>query len=684
MSQTSKTNLSLSLVAASIIGINGMIISSAAQAEAIVLDTIVVTGEKIDKNIKDTTTAVTVISEDELAKGDVENVLDLATQAPNVVPDAFGNISIRGLSGGGAATGGTGMTTGSRPRVSTVVDGTSQDWFGYNYTPSKLWDAEQVEILRGPQSTVQGSSAIGGAMVINTNDPTFDSEAAIKAGLENYENGNLKYNVAAMSSGALIEDELAYRIAIDKTQGEGWINYDTSDYVGDIPNLSDSDNLNVRSKLLWQPNDKLSAKLTATHTENEGEYLSLLSNTDDKEYIETATVDLGTSESRQQDSSADSLAANIDYQLNADVTNSLHISHNEADIYAKGYVNYGSANTNHVYTVDQTKTTIEDRLLFSSSEAKLNGFLGLFISDNDAYITSTQNSLSTNYTTLTTALYGEGTYSLSDKTKMTFGLRLENEDTDKAGEYNTSGEVFDDINNTYSLPKLAITHTVSESTTLGASIRQGYNPGGTGIGLFTSSVYSFDSEEVTTIEFSSKSDFGAGTTLNASLFYNDYTDYQGINSYYDVVNVDAATTFGIEVEATTWLGENFELWGGLGLLRSEIDKYADETSYEGNELSSAPESNLSLGFTQYIGTDLSVSADATYVTEYYSDLANSDNTTVGDYTVLNASTQYIMGDLTINTYIKNLTNEVITSSRADRLADVGQTRTYGINAIYRM
>ncbi|MDB4837196.1 TonB-dependent receptor [Marinomonas sp.] len=672
----------LSVVALSVIAINSMMIS-AAHAESVQLDTVIITGEKIDKSLKDTTTAVTVISEDELAKGDIKNTKELATQAPNVVTDSFDNISIRGISGGGAANGGAALVTGARARVSTVVDGTTQDWSGYNFNPVSLWDVEQVEILRGPQSTTQGASAIGGALVVNTNNPSFEREAAVRAGLESYENGNLKYNLAAMSSGAIIDDELAYRIAVDKTQGEGWLNYDTSDYSGDLPNLSESDSLNVRAKLLWQPASipELSAKLTMIRLDNEGEHASFASNNDDSIASQTLIVaDSGGSISRYQDSTDNTISADIDYQINSGITNSLHISNNESDTYADGY---GLGTSVYTYDIQQETTALENRILFNQENSKLTGVIGFFISEKDSTVDATQNlDIDTTYTTETTALYGESSYALSPKTHIITGLRIENEDIDKSNTLLSIDET-SKLEETYTLPKLALTHAISNATTLGASISKGYSPGGTGIDFTTFSVTEYDSEEVTSFELSSKSDFAEGTTLKTSFFYNNYSDYQALSSF-TLVNIDKATTYGVEVEAATWLGEDLELWGAIGLLQGEVNKYETNTSYEDNDLSSAPESNISLGFTQYIGTDWSISTDATYVGEYYSDLANSDTAIVGGHTIINAGAQYTLGDLTINAYIKNLTDEDTVYYRSGALATVGQTRTFGINAVYRM
>lgn len=650
-----------------------------------VLDTIVITGEKIDKSAKDTTTAVTVITEDEIASSDKRTAHEIATEAPNVIGDSsFSNISIRGVSGGGAATGGAALITGSRPRVATVVDGSTQDWSGYNFTPVSLWDAEQVEVLRGPQSTAQGATAIAGAVVVNTNDPTFEDEAAVRIGLEHHDNGNMQYNLAAMSSGALIDDELAYRFAIDGAKDEGWINYDEPS-GNDYPDLAESKNLNVRGKLLWEPASipELSTKLTLNYHKNEGEHTGFVSNTD--EGIATQTLDVSAAVARVQDSDENDVGLDVNYELSPGITNALHISHIDSDIYADGYQN----STVNTYAIDQKSTAVENRVLFNQDNAKLTGVLGLYVSTKDSVIDATQNGISidTAYTTDTTAAYGESTYALTPKTNVTAGLRVENEDVDKSGSivataYNVdTGNVDQDYDKTHTLPKLAVTQDISDTTTLGASVRKGYSPGGTSIDTL-GNISEFDSEEVTTFELSSKSDFGNGTVITANLFYNNYTDYQAPSSSFAILNVDEAHTYGLEIEATTWLTENVELRGSVGLLKSEVDKYDDDTSTEGNDLSSAPGTNLGLGFTYYIGDAWSVGADVTYVGEYYSDLDNSDK--AGDYALTDIRAQYTLGDLTIDGYITNLTNEEAVFYRSGALATVAETRTIGISATYRM
>lgn len=685
--KTSSTQLpsSLSAIAIAVISINAACASSNAFAEdTTALPALVVTGEKMDKDIKETTTAVTVLHGEDIASGETKDVKELATQAPNVVTSSFGNIAIRGMSGNGAASGGYALITGARSRVSTVIDGGTQDWSGYNFTPSGVWDAQQVEVLRGPQSTTQGTSSIAGAVVIKTNDPTFTDEAAVRAGLEHYENGNLKYNLGAMSSGALIDDELAYRIALDGTKGEGWMNYAQSDDELDTgPDVNDAENYNMRGKLLWEPasNPNLTAKLTVEHHKYEGEYLSWAN--DEEDDFSGALMTLGSGRNtRLQDSTTDAIAVDIDYNLGDGISNALYIA------YSKSKISFDEYPGTTLLDISKDTTTIENRIIFNQPNAALTGVIGLFASKKDADTDITyrgQNWYTANDTSTTTlALYGEGSYALTEKTNLIGGARLEREEADRFIVNDGRTDVDHDDSETNLLPKIGLTHAISNTTTLGANIRKGYSPGGSAYQWdSTREFYTYESEDVTAYELSSKSQFTNGATLVTSLFYNDYSNYQAM--YNDRINnIDSAHTYGIELEATAWATDDLQLRSSIGLLRSEIDNY--QTS-EGKDLPSAPEINASIGFTQYIGESWSFGSDVTYVGEYYSDLDNTEDYKAGDYVRTDARIQYVNGSLTIDGYVKNLTDEdiiyQINGGRSVR-ASVGQTRTIGLSATYRM
>ncbi len=648
-------------------------------AETAKTETIVVTGERMDKSLKDTTTAVTVIDEEQFENGAKTSINDIATSAPNVVTAGFESISIRGIDGAGVATGGQAFYSGGRARVSTIVDGVPQSWIGQGYTPSKSWDVKQVEVLRGPQSTTQGTNSIGGALVVQTNDPTYYWETKLRAGLETYENGNIKNNLALMTSGPLIQDELAFRLALDGTKGDGWLNYaQSTNELDGAPDIEESENINGRLKLLWEPSalPGLSAKLTYNRHTYEGEYLSFAS----VDYLNDPALLLGKENTRLQDSTAQSVAADVDYDFDNGITNTFHVSYLTSDVEFEQY----PLDTTYV-TSNVDNLTIENRLFIQQPGSDFNTLLGLYYSHAD---TSTLISSATDIQgkTTTSAAYGETTYTVNPAFKLIGGARFENEDFEHI---TTSGRVNDADNrsNNIFLPKVGAIYYFDDSTTFNASVRKGYNAGGHALDWYSSPVeyYEYDEETVIAYEAGLLKEFESGL-LTTNVFYNDYSGYQAVvNSRFD--NIEESRTYGVELAGSVWATTSTQLRASAGYLETKIVK--DDVAESGLELPNAPSSNVSAGFTQYFGQNFSVGADVTYVGKYYSDLANDEDYTAGDYVTADARVQYSIGDFTLDGYVTNLTDEDVVyqyqvSSRGTTKASVGQTRTFGLNATYRM
>ncbi|PNH89050.1 TonB-dependent receptor [Vibrio diazotrophicus] len=646
-------------------------------------ETIVITGERMDKSLKDTTTAVTVIGEEQLENGEKTSINDIATSAPNVVTAGYESISIRGIEGAGVATGGNAFYSGGKARVSTIVDGVAQAWMGQGYTPSKSWDVKQVEVLRGPQSTNQGTNSIGGALVVQTNDPTYYWETKLRAGFETYENGNVKNNLAVMTSGPLIQDELAFRLAVDGNKGDGWMNYtQASDELEGAPDLEESQNLNARLKLLWEPSSMpgLSAKLTYNRHTYKGEYLSFAST----EYVYDPALILdsaNSSNTRLQDSVAQSIAADVDYDFDNGFVNSLHVAYLTSDV---EFDQYPSA-FNVVSDVDNI--TVENRLLVQTPGSDFSSVLGLYYSKADTNTEFTGTVI--DGTTTTSAAFGETTYTLNPAFKLVGGVRFENEDFEHKGT-NISArtrtfDVEDNRSNNIFLPKVGAIYYFDDSTTVNASVRKGYNSGGHALDFTEQEYYEYDKETVIAYEAGLLKEFERGQ-FSTNLFYNDYSGYQAyVDSRFD--NIEESRTYGVELAGSIWATTSTQLRASAGYLETKIVK--DDVAESGLELPNAPSSNLSAGFTQYIGQNFSVGADVTYVGKYYSDLENSEDYTAGDYVTADARLQYTIGDFTLDGYVTNLTDEDVVyqyqvSSRGTTKASVGQTRTFGLNATYRM
>lgn len=674
----------LSVVTMAVIAINTATLSNGVWAEDIInLGVLTVTGEKMDKDIKETTTAVTVIKEEQYESGQTKDINELVTAAPNVTTGAFGTVNIRGANSAGAAVGSNAFMTGGSQRVTTVVDGVTDAWGGYNFNPTDIWDSKQVEVLRGPQSTSQGDNSIGGAVVLETNDPTFERESAIRAGLESYDNGNIKKNVAVMVSGPLIDDELAARLSIEKTQGDGYIDYVQAD--GESEDLSGSDSVNTRLKFLWTPSymDGLTAKLTYVHRKNDGEYLNWVDSNSTSDNL--LTVDGNSNNTRLQDSEVDTIGVDIDYRFNKTFTNKLQVSYND---YVASFDEYPG--DTYLKSTDK-KITIEDRLIFTPSDSRFSGFIGLYGTQTKTILdvdSGTSDAYDAEGTKTNIALFGEGTFQGSDAIALTAGGRIQNEKQVRTLSA-WSNPLDQDTSETIFLPKVSATLAVSDSTTLGASITKGYNSGGAALQWWDGTAssweyYTYEPETVWAYELSSKTRLNNGFTVNANIFYNDYTDYQAYTAY-RLENVNSAYTYGAEVELVAPVTDNLQLRGSVGTLQTKVTSTdSDTSSWQGNELSYSPDLNISVGFTENLSTAWSIGGDSTYVSSYYSDMDNEDSYKAGGYITTNVNVQYVYKDLTVNGYINNLTNEDIVYLRRESTSSVGASRTIGISATYRL
>ena len=136
------------------------------------VDEVVVTGEKVNRGLQDTVASVAVVTAQRIEDEAIQNFGDIVNRTVNV-SETYGasGFSIRGISNIGV----TGAGSGGLATI--YVDGAAIPDHGLNNGPLDMWDVAQVEILRGPQSTLQGRNALAGAVVIRTQEPTWDWSA---------------------------------------------------------------------------------------------------------------------------------------------------------------------------------------------------------------------------------------------------------------------------------------------------------------------------------------------------------------------------------------------------------------------------------------------------------------------------------------------------------------------------
>ncbi|MFW7267739.1 TonB-dependent receptor [Gluconacetobacter sp. Hr-1-5] len=162
-------------------------------------ETIVVTGLSRTQKLQSAPTSATVFTSRAITDARIQDVSDFIALAPNVsIVEAqqagVSFMTIRGV---------TQVRNGQSP-VAVIVDGVQQ--MDSRQFTQDLYDVAQVEVLRGPQGDLWGRNAIGGAIVINSRQPTNQQYAYADA---QFGNGSM-YRGKVGVAGAIVKDRLFY------------------------------------------------------------------------------------------------------------------------------------------------------------------------------------------------------------------------------------------------------------------------------------------------------------------------------------------------------------------------------------------------------------------------------------------------------------------------------------------
>ena len=215
------------------------------------LEAVVVTANRREESIKETPIAVSSYNGALLEAKHIVSFVDLTPSSPNIqLGSNLTNvdITIRGV--------GHDLTNvGSDPGVAFSLDGVYLAQTGLAL--SSFLDISRVEILRGPQGTLFGRNATGGAVNLITNAPTRTFTYGVDA---NVGFGPTEDHVAGYVSGPLTSDgKLLGRFAAQQTYNEGFTK-NLSTTTGPS-RLDGTNNFSLRGELEWLPTSTFNARL---------------------------------------------------------------------------------------------------------------------------------------------------------------------------------------------------------------------------------------------------------------------------------------------------------------------------------------------------------------------------------------------------------------------------------------
>ena len=590
--------------------------------------TVTATKKKDVENVQDVAVAVSAFNADTLDALNVTTLESLSYSSPNVSLDDVGtargtaNFAIRGL-------GVNSSIPSIDPAVGVFIDGV---YIGVNsQVVVDLFDVDSIEILRGPQGLLFGRNTTGGAVVINTGNPT--DEFTYKVGVDvngpiDDDRGGASAKVQGYVSGPLIEGVLNGKLGASYVTDAG---YFKNQYNGD--NHGELQAATYRGALEFTPTERLTFLGKVEYSDSRGDGPS----GQNRSYFERDTFDMSINEPGFGEAETTFGSLRTDYDVdfgNGRITNIFGYRDLEttsrADIDATPFTLFHS---DAEFNAEQ----FSDELRYAGTFGKADVTTGLYYFEQELEYTEIRNLPTTRPGALPASIpwgfYGGGKmdhtvwgafvnvdYALTDKLVGTVGLRYSDEEKDadvvfirprfpcsvvdgtcspdgtndlialiSGGAQEPNG--FSDGNSWSNwTPKLGLQYFWNDNVQTYATWSKGFRSGGynfriTDVPIFYQFVaqtgnLGFDEEELDAYEIGFKSQSEDGRVqVNGSVFYTDIKNMQReVNTagssgvVQNIINTADASIYGVETDGRWAITDTLLGTFNVGIIDASYDK----------------------------------------------------------------------------------------------------------------
>jgi iron complex outermembrane receptor protein len=726
--------------------IGGCLLPAAASAEGAgakqgddgKVEEVVVTAEKRAEGLQNIPIAITALSGNTLEKANVKDVSDLVQVAPSL---QFGTrstnifIALRGI-------GQAGQDIGSQSGVTVALDGVPLlDHFMMN---AAFLDIARVEVLRGPQGTIAGRNATGGAINIYATEPTSRTGGDLSFTAGDYSRLGVKgaFNAA-------FSDQVMARVSFLVDHADGWMKNGFLDTRNDNTALAQ-----VRGQLLLKPSETFTLRglVEYTHDGANPSFAMILGRADPNRPTlpETPGYPFPKNDIQNLTFYQDQPNNRDLKSIRAVLTGTLQLSGDATLTSTSGFIKHDIALTN--IDVDATpfnsawfpligihaKQFTQELTLTTSLGPRADLVAGVFYMHGDSseplYLSL---SFFNNYLVYLPAEkldsyagYAQFRYNLTSKLRATIGGRYTIDDKSYVMDSTTAGfpqshsgsGVFKAFT-----PRFVLDYTPTDDTLIYASASRGFKSGGFNtLGDPSLPVNKFDPEFVWSYEAGLKAMLmDRKLRLGLTGFYSDYTNLQQTifrqntqtNVFYPrVENSVTAKIKGVEFEAEAAPASGLKLTAAVTYLDARFGFFCNNDplypniptdpkcvgasrngdplppgakALEGNRLPQAPQWQYTLSgqYTFPVSQKLEVTARTDYKGQarVYFDIYNNPQNSQGAYGLLNASlsigTQNKAWALT--GWLRNAFDErYISSANAGSGANAAITGSIGMPRMY--
>jgi len=657
---------------------------------------IVVTAQKRSESVQKVAASITAIGGEVLTQRGITSAADLQFAVPSMqAGKILGNtaINIRGV----------GLNQGA-PGVAIHIDGV------YQAQPTMgdlaQADIERVEVLRGPQGTLYGRNATGGAVNFITKAPTDRFEGYALAGYAEYDETKLQGMINVP-----LGDRVRARLVADWTRrGDGFV----KNVTPGGPDLDKGETVSGRLRVAIDLADNLTLDLSgaALHGSGPSLYFTLHNKPSadaiaKNPYLMNAVVPLDP----WRTSANGPITSDRDY-----VSGGATLTWNVGDVTVKSITGYARNDGKYVGDDDATQLdafpvfrhfrskTFTQELNVSGEIGPVRAVGGLFyLADNNFYLQEYNFKLgifplppgtilhftANNNNTRSKAAFADLTVDLTERFRLIGGIRLSKDsqriEQDNYFQLNIGGNALprtstcpvpsNEVSWSSTTPRVGAQFDLASNANVYATFSKGFKAGG--FNAFACNNV-FNPEKVTAYEGGVKSRlFDNMLTLNASAFYYDYTNLQisqviGLSRI--ITNAAGAKVKGFELEAALRPDDNWTINGNMSLLDAEYSNFSNVDSLNtaaglqnlrGNRLNNAPKFSGNLGVA-YRTDEMSFGritgrVDASYrSTQYFREFNTALDSQPG-YALLNLALIWDSPDdnYRVRLYANNVANKAV-------------------------
>jgi len=597
--------------------------ASAQSDPEMVLEEVFVTAQKREQRLQDVPIQVTAVSAQQLENWQINQTSGLARIVPNFAierTDTYTNsvMVLRGIA----------QASRADPPVAVIVDGVPQD--DSKQLNQRLFDIEQIEVLRGPQGSIYGRNAEAGAIVITTKSPTdeFSAYTDLSYGNEDTIDATVAF------SGALKPGKVRYRMAATYYTSDGVIrNTFTGRGADRVPH-----DYSLRGNLEFLLSDTSTLRFIINYSDFDAAgviFAPVFSgDANDFELPQSNFPNYGSGDSQNY---TVQFEQEFGFATFSSITGYTELDQRQVtdlDFTPMPVLGNNQPYSREIFT--------QEFRLVSPGDGRLRWIASADYLDSDHYLatqvfldmgdpandvnnfidTRPEDNPRTNF-----GVSGTVDYDITDAWALTVGARYD-QDKKKTLDFATNQyreETFDKFQ-----PRVSLAYSIDDYRLVYATYAVGFRSG-----AFNGTDFPVaQSEVLTNYEVGFKTQWwDRRVSLNGALFYADVDDFQF--SYIDFIaranvtsNIDEVSIKGAELEFSVNATDSLSLYANFGYAKTDVEKFAIFPEYVGNHTPRSADWSIAAGFdftTSASGNfDFFIRGDLNYMSDRYWFIDNLD------------------------------------------------------------